>query len=141
MYNKTYMDMILLLIVRSNNEQEAVLDTTITMLGMVTIIPHAGSQAEARKPGLQHYMSLDVRNPAFFIREQQRRRPDCASAHSDQNLCYSLSQGQISLNSPFLVGFKLIKPLATPLILTPANSTHIDKIIFLWTLYCRANQE
>ena len=41
------------------------------------------SQAEARKPGLQHHMGLTC--------VQQRRRPACTSAHSDQHICYSLS--------------------------------------------------
>ena len=48
----------------------------------------ARSQAEARKPRLQH----DARNPDFVACEQQRRRSDCASAQSDQRFCYSLSE-------------------------------------------------
>ena len=55
-------------------------------------IPQARSQAEARKPGLQHYMGLDARYPDFVACEQQRRRPACASAQSDERLCYSLSE-------------------------------------------------
>ena len=35
--------------------------------------------------------SLDVRNSDFVSCEQQRHRPACASAHSGQRLCYSLS--------------------------------------------------
>ena len=33
---------------------------------------------------------LDVRKPVFGVCEQQRRRPACASAQSDQRLCFSL---------------------------------------------------
>ena len=50
----------------------------------------ARSQAKARKPGLQDHMGLDVRNPDFAACEQQRCRPACASAQSDQHLYYSL---------------------------------------------------
>ena len=35
-------------------------------------------------------LGLDVRKPFFGGREQYRRRPACASAQSDQRLCYSL---------------------------------------------------
>ena len=34
---------------------------------------------------------IDVRNPYFVACEQQRRRPDCKSAQSDQCLSYSIS--------------------------------------------------
>ena len=37
-----------------------------------------------------HHMGLDRRKPDFDICKQQRCRPACASAHSDQHLCYSL---------------------------------------------------
>ena len=50
------------------------------------------SQAEARKTGLQHLMGLDVRKPGSVACEQQRCRPACAFAQSDQRLCYSLSE-------------------------------------------------
>ena len=52
----------------------------------------ARSQVEARKPGLQHFMGLNARNPGFVAYEQQRCRPACASTQSDQRLCYSLSE-------------------------------------------------
>ena len=52
----------------------------------------ARSQAEAREPGLQHYMGVDERNPDFVACKQQKRRPACASAKSDQRLCYSPSE-------------------------------------------------
>ena len=74
----------------------------------------ARSQAEASKPGLQHHMGIDARNPDFVTCEQQRRRPGCAFAQSDQRYCNSLSLGQASLNSPFVVGFNMTKSLATP---------------------------
>ena len=35
-------------------------------------------------------MGYDGRNPYFVACEQQRRRPACASAQSDQRLCHSL---------------------------------------------------
>ena len=35
-------------------------------------------------------MSREARKPGFVTCEQQRRRPACASAKSDQHLCYSL---------------------------------------------------
>ena len=34
-------------------------------------------------------MGLDGRKPVFDVCEQQRRRPACASAQSDQRLYYS----------------------------------------------------
>ena len=53
------------------------------------------------KPGLQHYMGLDARNPDFVACKQQSQRAACASAQSHQRLCYSLYfvslEGQISL--------------------------------------------
>ena len=57
---------------------------------LVTI--QARSQAEARKRGLQHHRGLDTRHRDFVACKQQRRRPACASAQSDQRLCYYLSQ-------------------------------------------------
>ena len=44
------------------------------------------SQAEARKPGLQHHMDFKAKKSDFVIFEQQRRRPACASTQSDQRL-------------------------------------------------------
>ena len=41
-------------------------------------------------PSVGEYIGLDVRKPVFSICEQQRRRPACASAQTDQRLCYSL---------------------------------------------------
>ena len=35
-------------------------------------------------------MGLNTRKPVFGVSEQQRRRPACWSAQSDQRLCYSL---------------------------------------------------
>ena len=52
----------------------------------------ACSQTEARKPGLQHHIGLDARNPDSVACEQQRRRPACANAQSNQQLWYSLSE-------------------------------------------------
>ena len=40
--------------------------------------------------GKYHEMSHVMRKPVFAICEQQRRRSACASAQSDQRLCYSL---------------------------------------------------
>ena len=34
------------------------------------------------------YMDIIVRKPVFGFCEQQRRRPACASAQTDQRLCY-----------------------------------------------------
>ena len=67
------------------------------------------------RPGLQHHLGLDARNPDFVACEQQRRRSACASTQSDQRLCHSLSLGQVCRNSLFFVGFNMIKSLATPL--------------------------
>ena len=36
---------------------------------------------------LQHHMGLNARIPIFGVCEQQKRRPACASAQSDQRLC------------------------------------------------------
>ena len=52
----------------------------------------ARSQAEARKPELQHQIGLDARNPDFVACEQQGRRSACASVQSDQRLCYLVSE-------------------------------------------------
>ena len=40
--------------------------------------------------GILHKMGLVWRNPVFMVCEQHRHRPACASAQSDQRLCYSL---------------------------------------------------
>ena len=37
-----------------------------------------------------HYMGRNTRKPVFGVCEQHRHRPACASAQSDQHLCYSL---------------------------------------------------
>ena len=73
------------------------------------------SKSVARKPGLQHHMGLNMRNRDFVACEQQRRRPACASAQTDQPLCYSLSEKAIYLLilQYFFVGFNIIKSLAT----------------------------
>ena len=42
---------------------------------------------------------LIARNPDFVASEQQRHRPDCASAQSGQRLCYSLYRKDNSLSS------------------------------------------
>ena len=39
---------------------------------------------------ISNNMGLDMRKPVFRVCEQQRDRPACASAQSDQGLCYSL---------------------------------------------------
>ena len=41
------------------------------------------------------YMGLDARKPVSGVCEQHRRRPACASAQSDQRLCYSLMKSII----------------------------------------------
>ena len=38
---------------------------------------------------IEDNMSHDVRKPVFMVCKQQRRRPACASAQTDQHLCYS----------------------------------------------------
>ena len=71
----------------------------IYMMGYSTESPlyslQARSQAEARKPGLQHHIGLDIGNPDFAACEQQVCRPACASAQSDQHPCYSLSESKV----------------------------------------------
>ena len=42
-------------------------------------------------------MGLIARKPDFVACEQQRRRPACASAQSDQRLCFSLTEKYDSL--------------------------------------------
>ena len=70
------------------------------------------SQAEARKHGLQHHMGLNARNPDFVAYEQQRRRPACMGAQSDQRLYYSLSESKVTRSGislflkKFFLGFK-----------------------------------
>ena len=39
---------------------------------------------------------VDFTKPDFFVCEQQRRRPDCTEAQSDQRLCKPLSGKSIS---------------------------------------------
>ena len=50
-----------------------------------------------------------MRKPVFAICEQQRRRSACASAQSDQHLCYSLPR---SYNTSFF-SVRNFKPLAS----------------------------
>ena len=38
----------------------------------------------------KYYMGLEARKPVFGVCKQQRRRPACASAQSNQRLCYWL---------------------------------------------------
>ena len=38
-----------------------------------------------------YYMGLYLRKPDFIACEQQRRRPACSSAQSEQHLCHSIS--------------------------------------------------
>ena len=53
----------------------------------ISILPLSGvSQAEVRKPGLQHHMGLNVRNTDFVACDQRRDKPACASAQTDQYL-------------------------------------------------------
>ena len=47
----------------------------------------ARSQGEARKPGFQHHIGLDARNPDFVDCEYKDADQP---AQSDQRLCYSL---------------------------------------------------
>ena len=52
---------------------------------------------EARKPRLQHHMGLDAcEKPFVCVCGEQRRRPTCASAQSDQRLYYSLSENKVT---------------------------------------------
>ena len=54
-------------------------------------------------------MDLDARKPVFGVCEQQRYRPDCASAQPDQRLYYSLSGSIISrLTKGKLSRFQLV---------------------------------
>ena len=39
---------------------------------------------------LRTEIGLDARKPVFGVCEKHRRRPACASAQTDQRLCYSL---------------------------------------------------
>ena len=50
------------------------------------------SQVKVGKPGHPHHMDLDARNPDFVACKQHMSRPACASAQSDQRLCYLLSE-------------------------------------------------
>ena len=45
---------------------------------------------DAAESHLRNEMGLDARKPVFGGCEQHWRRPACASAQSDQRLCYSL---------------------------------------------------
>ena len=50
-------------------------------------------------PKLYHlYLGTDTRKPVFGVCQQQRRRPACASAQSDQCLCYSIIEKKSHLN-------------------------------------------
>ena len=55
------------------------------------------------------YMSHVMRKPVYAICEQQRRRPACAFAQSDQRLCCSLPR-QNNISSFYIRNFK---PLAS----------------------------
>ena len=49
-------------------------------------------QARRQAEAISIIIGLDARDPDFDACEQQRRRPACASAQSDQHLFYSLSE-------------------------------------------------
>ena len=55
-------------------------------------------------------MSLVTRKPVYAIGEQQRRRSACASAQSDQHLCYSLPRWNNS-SSFYIRNFKHLASL------------------------------
>ena len=55
------------------------------------------------------YMGLDERKPDFGVLEQQRSRPTCTSAQSDQHLCYLLIGKYHNPGSEFVVANTLAK--------------------------------
>ena len=52
---------------------------------------------------VRHIMGLDQKNMSFGVCEQQRYRPACAYAQTDQCLCYSLF-GKYHIRKCFKVG-------------------------------------
>ena len=48
-------------------------------------------------------MGIVARIPDFVACEEQRRRPACAAAKSDQHLCYSLSEMNHIQSVPMLI--------------------------------------
>ena len=61
------------------------IDKTVSLRLVVRKYPQGGGQEAL---GLQHHMCLNARNTGL----QQRCRPECASAQSDQHLGYYLSE-------------------------------------------------
>ena len=84
----------------------------------LTHLLQARSQAEARKPGLQHNMGLDAKTLTLLLAKNNgadqpanpRRLLSAFVIHYLKTRSY-----MIYINSPFLVGFNMIKSLATPL--------------------------
>ena len=52
--------------------------------------PNAVVQIFAKTLCYKNHLGLDARKPVFMSFGQHRRRPACASAQTDQHLCYSL---------------------------------------------------
>ena len=84
----------------------------------LTHLLQARSQAEARKPGLQHNMDLNAKTLTLLL---EKNNGADQPAHPRRLLSAVLIRYlktrsyMIYINSPFLVGFNMIKPLATPL--------------------------
>ena len=66
-------------------------------VGWSAVYDQGRSQAEAMKPGLQYHMCLYVKNPCFVACKQQRYRPACASAQSDQPLCFCYLKCKVTI--------------------------------------------
>ena len=63
-------------------------------------------------PEAFRYMGLDARKHVFGICEQQRRKPACASAQSDQRLCYSLI-GKYQISTYYERNFNFLASLCS----------------------------
>ena len=68
------------------------------------------------------HMGLCERKPVFGVCKQQRRRPACADAHSDQCLCYSL----VGLFVCLFV-FVALRPMSTAMVIA-GRSVHLTTL-------------
>ena len=55
-----------------------------------TVLKKSINLVSAGQRLIGHYLGLEMRKPVFVGCEQLRCRPACASAQSNQRLCYSL---------------------------------------------------
>ena len=88
------------------------------------------------------YLSHVMRKPVLAICGQQRRRSACASAQSDQRLCYSLLRriippvSTVKLSSLYLVSTAVQSGLSFTWSETPKTGFFVKRLIYAYGSSC-----